>query len=250
MIDRAAELLARARRGLVFTGAGVSTESGIRDFRGPNGLWKQYDPYKTADIRYFMEDPTRYWTISRERWRTYKQAHPNPGHYALAAMEEAGHVSAVVTQNTDGLHVAAGSRNVIELHGNGSEVVCLDCGGREPRIDVQARLETEMPPRCRLCQGTFIKPAVVFFGEALPAAALTEAYARAAAADLVLVVGSSLQVYPAADIPMEGVRAGAPLVIVNEERTPFDEYAQAVIRGKSGEVLPQLLERAQQLAGA
>ena len=88
MIERAAELLARAHQGLVFTGAGVSTESGIRDFRGPNGLWKQYDPYKTADIRYFMEDPTRYWTISRERWRTYKQAHPNPGHYAIAAMEE------------------------------------------------------------------------------------------------------------------------------------------------------------------
>jgi NAD-dependent deacetylase len=251
VIERAAELLGRARRGLVFTGAGVSTESGIRDFRGPNGLWKQYDPYKTADIRYFMEDPTRYWTISRERWRTYKQAHPNPGHYAIAAMEEAGLVSAVVTQNTDGLHAEAGSRTVIELHGNGREVVCLDCGGREPRTEVQARLEAEMPPRCKLCGGGFIKPAVVFFGEALPPGALADAYARAAAADLVLVVGSSLQVYPAADIPMAGVRAGAPLVIVNEERTPFDELAQAVIRAKSGEVLPVLLEKAQEtLAGA
>ena len=210
MIERAAELLARAHQGLVFTGAGVSTESGIRDFRGPNGLWKQYDPYKTADIRYFMEDPTRYWTISRERWRTYKQAHPNPGHYAIAAMEEAGHVSAVVTQNTDGLHAAAGSRTVIELHGNGSQVVCLDCGGREPRVDVQARLETEMPPRCRLCSGTFIKPAVVFFGEALPAGALADAYAHAATADLVLVVGSSLQVYPAADVPSPASGRGRP----------------------------------------
>ena len=159
-------------------------------------------------------------------------------------------MSAVVTQNTDGLHAAAGSRTVIELHGNGSQVVCLDCGGREPRVDVQARLETEMPPRCRLCSGTFIKPAVVFFGEALPAGALDDAYAHAATADLVLVVGSSLQVYPAADIPMEGVRAGAPLIIVNEERTPFDELAQVVIRAKSGEALPQLLEKAQQLAGA
>ena len=107
-----------------------------------------------------------------------------------------------------------------------------------------------MPPRCRLCSGTFIKPAVVFFGEALPAGALADAYAHAATADLVLVVGSSLQVYPAADIPMEGVRAGAPLIIVNEERTPFDELAQVVIRAKSGEALPQLLEKAQQLAGA
>jgi NAD-dependent deacetylase len=246
----AAELLARSRRGIVFTGAGVSTESGIRDFRGPNGLWKQYDPYKTADIRYFMEDPARYWTIALERWRTYKEAHPNPGHYAIAAMEEAGHVGAVVTQNTDGLHAAAGSRTVIELHGNGREVVCLDCGGREPRGAVQARLETEMPPRCRLCGGTFIKPAVVFFGEALPQAALVEAYARAAAADLVLVVGSSLQVYPAADIPLEAMRAGAPMIIVNEEPTPFDELAQVVIRAKSGAVLPDLLEQAQQLAGA
>ncbi|MEP7104688.1 MAG: NAD-dependent protein deacylase [Chloroflexota bacterium] len=249
-MERAAHLLAEARRGLVFTGAGVSTESGIRDFRGPNGLWKQYDPYKTADIRYFMEDPARYWTIARERWSTYKQAHPNSGHYALAAMEEAGHFSAVVTQNTDGLHAAAGSRRVIELHGNGREVVCLDCGGREPRADVQARLETEMPPRCRLCTGTFIKPAVVFFGEALPQRALLEAYGRAGEADLVLVVGSSLQVYPAADIPLAGRRAGAPLLIVNEEPTPFDELAEVVIRGKSGEVLPALLEKAQQLAGA
>jgi NAD-dependent deacetylase len=250
LIESAARLLAGSRRGLVFTGAGVSTESGIRDFRGPNGLWKQYDPYKTADIRHFMEDPARYWTIARERWTTYKQAHPNAGHYALAAMEEAGHVGAVVTQNTDGLHAAAGSRRVIELHGNGREVVCLDCGGREPRADVQARLETEMPPRCRLCAGTFIKPAVVFFGEALPQRALLEAYGRAGEADLVLVVGSSLQVYPAADIPLAGKRAGAPLVIVNEEPTPFDELADVVIRGKSGEVLPSLLEKAQELAGA
>jgi NAD-dependent deacetylase len=250
VIDSAARLLARARRGLVFTGAGVSTESGIRDFRGPNGLWKQYDPYKTADIRYFMEDPARYWTISRERWSTYKQAHPNAGHYALAAMEEAGHVAAVVTQNTDGLHAAAGSRCVVEIHGNGREVVCLDCGGREPRADVQARLESEMPPVCRLCRGTFIKPAVVFFGEALPKPALVEAYARAGEADLVLVVGSSLQVYPAADIPLAGKRAGAPLIIVNEEATPFDELAEVVIRGKSGEVLPSLLEQSRELAGA
>ncbi len=247
MIDHAAQLLASARRGLVFTGAGVSTESGIRDFRGPNGLWKQYDPYKTADIRYFMEDPARYWTIARERWSTYTQAHPNAGHYALAAMEEAGHVSSVVTQNTDGLHAAAGSRRVIEIHGNGREVVCLDCGAREPRADVQARLEAEMPPLCRLCNGTFIKPAVVFFGEALPQRALIEAYARAGEADLVLVVGSSLQVYPAADIPLAGKRAGAPMVIVNEEPTPFDELADVVIRGKSGEVLPILLEKGQQL---
>ena len=107
-----------------------------------------------------------------------------------------------------------------------------------------------MPPRCRLCGGTFIKPAVVFFGEALPTGALTDAYARAATADLVLVVGSSLQVYPAADIPLEGVRAGAPMIIVNEERTPFDELAQVVIRGKSGEVLLELLDEAQRRVGA
>jgi NAD-dependent deacetylase len=248
-LEAAAQLLAAARRGVVFTGAGVSTESGIRDFRGPNGVWKDHDPYKTSSIQAFLDDPSLYWSISRERWESYRQARPNAGHYAVAAMEEAGHVAGVVTQNTDGLHLEAGSRRVIELHGSGRSVVCLDCGGREPRIDVQARLDRELPPKCRLCGGGFIKPGVVFFGEPLPAEAIQGAYDLAAAADLMLVAGSSLLVYPAADVPLAAVRAGAPLVIVNEEATPFDRAARLVIRGRTGEVLPRLLELAQAAGG-
>lgn len=248
-LEAAARLLARARRGVVFTGAGVSAESGHRTYRGENGLWKEYDPVKVASIDFFMEHPEAYWEVAKVRWQSYVTARPNPGHLAIAAMEEAGHVSAVVTQNVDGLHALAGSRRVIELHGNGTTVVCLDCGSTEPRAGVQARLEAEMPPRCRLCRGPFLKPAAVFFGEPLPGEAISEAYELAGASDFMLVVGSSLVVYPAADVPLEAVRNGAPLVIVNDEPTRLDDRAAAVLRGRSGEVLPLLVERAAAGAG-
>jgi NAD-dependent deacetylase len=240
-MDRAAELVARARRGVAFTGAGVSAESGIRTFRGEDGLWKQYDPEKVASIGYFLQDPSAYWTVSKERWTTFREARPNPGHYALAGLEEAGHLAAVVTQNTDGLHLDAGSRNVVELHGNGRSVVCLDCGNREARAGVQARLDVEMPPRCPLCGGSHLKPHVVLFGEPMPEQAVSDAFELARNCDLMLVAGSSLVVYPAADVPLVAAQAGAPLVIVNAEPTPFDHLADAVVRGRSGEVLPELL---------
>lgn len=241
-VERAADLIARARKGVAFTGAGVSAESGIRTFRGHNGLWTQYDPFKVSSIDFFLEDPAAYWSVSKERYDTYRQARPNPGHVALAAMEEAGVLRAVVTQNTDGLHLTAGSSNVIELHGSGRTVVCLDCGNREPREDVQSRLELEMPPRCGMCGSIHIKPTVVFFGEAMPAVAVERAFQAARDCDLMLVVGSSLVVYPAAGVPVAALEAGAPLVIVNAEPTPLDEMADVVIRGRSGEVLPRLLE--------
>lgn len=241
-LTTAAGLLAGAGAGLVFTGAGVSAESGIRTFRGADGLWKQYDPMKTSSIEWFRRDPTIYWTISRDRWRTYGEAEPNPAHLAIAAMERIGHVAGVVTQNTDGLHARAGSVRVVELHGNGRSTVCLDCGHREPRAEVQVRLAHQMPPRCPRCDGRHVKPAVVFFGEPLPVAAIAEADRLAATCDLVLVVGSSLVVYPAAGIPRRAALRGAPVVIVNEEPTPLDDLAQVVLRGRAGEILPELLE--------
>ena len=133
---------------------------------------------------------------------------------------------------------------MIEVHGNGRSVRCLDCGAIEPRPQVQSRLDTELPPRCAICGGSFLKPNVVLFGEAMPAQAMADAYALADSADLVLVAGSSLAVYPAADVPLAAVRAGAPLVIVNAEPTPFDQLAAVIIRGQSGEVLPRLQELA------
>jgi NAD-dependent deacetylase len=239
-VARAAELLFAARKGVALTGAGVSAESGIPTFRGSGGLWSQYDPVKVASIDNFLRDPSAYWTVSKERGPAVLAARPNPGHHALAGLEKAGHLVALVTQNTDGLHQDAGSRHVIELHGSGRTVQCLDCGARERRADVQARLAAEMPPRCRTCGGVFLKPTVVLFGEAMPIPAVEEAFALARAADVMLVVGSSLVVYPAAHVPMAAVEAGAALIVVNAEPTPIDRFAEVVIRGRSGEVLPEL----------
>jgi NAD-dependent deacetylase len=238
----AAELLFGARKGIALTGAGVSAESGIPTFRGTGGLWSQYDPVKVASIDNFMRDPSAYWAVAKERGPAVLAARPNPGHRALAGLEDAGHLVALVTQNTDGLHQDAGSRHVIELHGSGRMVQCLDCGAREPRADVQARLDVEMPPRCGRCGGVFLKPTVVLFGEAMPIPAVEEAFALARAADVMLVVGSSLVVYPAAQVPLAAVEAGASLIVVNAEPTPIDRFAKVVIRGRSGEVLPELAE--------
>jgi NAD-dependent deacetylase len=239
-VQRAAELLSGGRKGLALTGAGVSAESGIPTFRGEGGLWTKFDPVKVSSIDTFLADPSGYWQAAKERGNIALAAKPNPAHEALAAMEAAGRLVAVVTQNTDGLHQAAGTRHVIELHGSGRTVECLECGRREPRAEVQARLDVEMPPRCRHCGSGLLKPTVVLFGEAMPAAAVQEAYALAEQAEVMLVVGSSLVVYPAADIPLVAIRAGARMVVVNAEPTPFDRLAEVVIHGRAGEVLPEI----------
>jgi NAD-dependent deacetylase len=240
-IQLAAEILAGSLRGLALTGAGVSAESGIPTFRGEGGLWTRYDPVKVASIEYFLADPSAYWRVSKDRGQVALAAKPNPGHHALAALEAAGHLAAIVTQNTDGLHQDSGSRRVIEVHGSGRTVQCLECGFREPRAEVQARLDVEMPPRCRRCGGMFLKPTVVLFGEPMPSQEVSDAFELARNADVMLVVGSSLVVYPAAEIPLMAVRAGARMIVINAEPTPFDELAEVVIHGRSGEVLPEVL---------
>src|ERR1700694_5422055 len=192
-VERAAELLFGARNGLALTGAGVSAESGIPTFRGTGGLWSKYCRSRGATLDNFLRDPSAYWTVAKERGPAVLAARPNAGHHALAGLEKAGHLVAVVTQNTDGLHQDAGSRHVIELHGSGRTLQCLDCAQREKRAEVQARLESEMPPRCRMCGGVFLKPTVVLFGEAMRISAVGEAVTLARASDVVLVVGSSLR---------------------------------------------------------
>ncbi len=240
-VERAAELLSAARRGVAFTGAGASAESGIPTFRGAGGLWTKYDPVKVSSIDSFMQDPTAYWMVSKERGGIALAARPNPGHLALVALEAAGVLVAIVTQNTDGLHQASGSRRVVEVHGSSRTVQCLDCGTRESRAVVQARLAVQMPPLCKSCGGMFLKPTVVLFGEPMPLPAMHEALALAQSADVMLIVGSSLVVHPAADIPLAAVRAGASLIIINTEPTPFDSLAEVVINGRAGEVLPAIL---------
>ena len=240
-VERAAEILASARAGLALTGAGISAESGIPTFRGKDGVWTKFDPVKVSSIDAFMEDPGTYWAAAKDRGNIALAARPNPGHEALAGLEAAGRLVAIVTQNTDGLHQAAGSKRVIEMHGSGRTVECMQCGRREPRSEVQARLDVEIPPRCRSCGGTFLKPTVVLFGEAMPVAATQEAFALAEQADVMLVVGTSLVVYPAADVPLMALRTGARMIVVNAEPTPFDRLAEVVIHGRAGEVLPQIV---------
>jgi NAD-dependent deacetylase len=244
---RAAELLSSSRHAVALTGAGVSTESGIPDFRSPGGLWSRYDPSEFATLSSFLEDPSRFYLAASEFLSVFT-AEPNQGHRSLARLEEMGLLKAVITQNVDGLHQAAGSKKVVELHGNLRECRCLSCGRIFP-IEVLAEKivqRGEVPPLCGGCGG-LLKPNVVFFGESLPGEALREAFELVRRCDLLLVAGSSLVVSPANFLPPMAVEAGAGLLIVNEEPTPMDAFASVVIRGKTGVVLPELVERVREL---
>ena len=233
--------LREARRVLVFTGAGISTESGIPDFRGPNGLWTRVDPSRFT-IQNFVADSE----VRRESWQnrlhsTLEEARPNAGHRAVAELEQLGKVGTVVTQNIDGLHQLAGSRDVIELHGTTREAACLSCRRRLPIASVLDRVrEGDVDPHCEICGG-LLKTATISFGQALIEADLIRAHAEASACDLCLAAGSTLSVWPAAGVPLEARRSGAWLVIVNDGDTELDEVASAVIRGRTGEVLPALV---------
>jgi NAD-dependent deacetylase len=250
-VERANELVQRSERIVVLTGAGISTDSGIADYRGPNGLWtKNPKAERTSDIRYYLNDPE----VRRLAWEhrlgsPIWEAEPNAGHLALVELERQGRLDTLVTQNIDGLHHLAGSRNVVELHGTAREVMCIGhpvggsidgCGWRAPYSWAFERLEAGDPdPHCPRC-GSLVKSATVSFGQMLFPGVVERATELVQSADVLLVAGSSLQVYPAAALPMAAVDAGARLVIVNDEPTPFDGLADLVVRGKAGEVLAAL----------
>ncbi|MCK4304749.1 MAG: NAD-dependent deacylase [Candidatus Eisenbacteria sp.] len=240
---RARQLVGQASRMVAFTGAGISAESGIPTYRdAENSLWKAYDPQKTVQIDFFLRDPAPFWRFFRDlRYKAISAAKPNPGHLALAEMERAGKLSAIITQNIDGLHQAAGSQRVIELHGNTRRIGCLNCSGSFTMETVYQLLEKELPPRCPECGG-MLKPKVVFFGEALPQEALMDAARYSTTCDLLIAVGSSLQVYPAAALPERARASGAKLIIINKTPTPFDYLADALLHQAAGEVLPVLAE--------
>lgn len=242
---KAALLLSNARRGVALTGAGVSTESGLPDFRSSSGLWAGVDPLEVATLTAFRRTPEKFYDFYRTRLAMLASARPNPAHHALADLEANGMVAVVVTQNIDGLHQAAGSRRVIELHGNLREAACPDCGWTGPIAVVTEALAQERLPGCERC-GRRVKPNVVLFEEVLPLDAYNAAEDACRSADLLLVVGSSLQVTPAALLPVAAARSGVPLIIVNDESTPFDDYASVVLRGRAGQVLPALASRAVQ----
>ncbi len=237
-----ARFLLQAERICAFTGAGVSAESGIPTYRGEGGLWTKYDPDKFASIDYFEKDPTYFWTFFKEiRIPLLKGAKPGPTHRALATLEAAGKLFAVITQNIDGLHQAAGSKTVFELHGNTRTMLCSKCGARYELAEVDEILETQMPPRCGKCSGV-LRPDVVFFGESLPEDVLAGAFQAAARCDLMLALGSSLVVYPAAGIPLVAKERGARLVIINKGGTPFDPFADLALDAGAGEELMQAVE--------
>ena len=241
---RAAALLRGASRSVALTGAGLSTESGIPDFRSPGGVWERFRPIEYRE--FLASDAAR-----KEHWR-YKQAtvpvmlaaEPNPAHHALAQLERAGRLQAVITQNIDGLHQRAGSRRVLELHGTNHEAMCLRCARRVPIQNALAQLDagTEVPT-CATCGG-WLKPATVSFGQSLPEDVLREAVALAEQSDCFLALGSSLLVNPAASLAGLAKRSGASLIVITLGETPYDGLADVRLHSKVGEVLPEVASRA------
>lgn len=244
LIGQAADLLYHSRRLVVFTGAGVSTESGIPDFRSPGGIWSKYDPedFTINKIVSSREVRRKIWQMGDS---TFKDAKPNPAHYAISELEKMGKLDCLITQNVDNLHQMAGnsSQKIYELHGNMREAVCLGCHRRFSIEEIRKRVRSgDEVPECDFCHG-IIKPAGVFFGEPLPQKELQEAMEHSMRADIFMVVGSTLVVYPAALMPEYALQSGAKLIIINLSETPLDYRAALLLMGKAGEILPRIVSR-------
>ena len=239
MVEEVARVLSESKHAVVFTGAGISVESGIPTFRGKDGLWKKYDAEKVASIDGFMKNPKAFWEFARE-FIVKRKGKPNSAHYAIAELEKLGVIKTVITQNIDMLHQSAGNREVIELHGSMSTVVCLECGKTYTWEEMKPKLTHNLPV-CE-CGSIYLKPEIVFFGESLPEDAMTRAVKHASSCDVFMVVGSSLLVYPAAYLPFMAKSSGATLIIINTEPTHVDAYFDYVIHGKAGEILPRIVE--------
>ena len=246
LAEKVADLIINARKLVVFSGAGISTESGIPDFRSPGGIWSRFDP-EGFTYQKFVSDPES----RRKQWRMLGEGHltteaqPNPAHYAIAELYQMDRLDCVITQNVDNLHQKAGvpADRVFELHGNVQRAICLSCGKLYPFEQVKARLDGgEEIPDCEVCHG-MLKPNAVLFGEHLPYDVLTEATHRSSNCDLFIVIGSTLVIYPAAYMPVYAVQGGAKLVIINLSSTPMDQQASVLIRAKAGETVPRVIKR-------
>ncbi len=244
-IDAVADMILQSEKVVVFTGAGFSTESGVPDFRSPGGVWDKFDPSELNyhNILRSEEIREKYWRMHKMMWETIKDAQPNSGHYAVTDLYHMGKLDCVITQNTDGLHQKAGTPEemVLELHGTMQWVDCLDCRQRYPRSYAHDKmLSGEKVPRCDSCNG-ILKPATVAFGQSMPQRETSEAERRSANCDLFLAAGSSLVVYPAAQMPVIAKNSGARLVILNLTPTPHDYLADIIINEKTGEALSQIV---------
>lgn len=245
-IEIAGRIIANAKYAVVFTGAGISAESGIPTFRGEDGLWKKYDPEEVASIWGFKRNPRAFWEFSFAL-RNKLFAEPNPAHHVIAELEKMGIVKAVITQNIDMLHQKAGSKRVLELHGSMSKLDCLDCRKEYDWGDYIEEFNREEIPKCKVCGSWFVKPRVVLFGEPLPRDVLEQAIEESRMADVFIVVGSSLVVYPAAELPYIAKSCGARMILVNAEPTVADHIFDVKLYGKAGEILPQILNVVKEL---
>lgn len=238
MIQRAVELIEKSLKPVVFTGAGMSSESGMRTFRGENGLWKEYSPEKLSSIQGLMEDPKAVWDWYRMRFMRTEGVAPHAGYIALTALQGRKGSLPVITQNVDGLHREAGHTDVLEIHGSMRTASCMRKCGFSTILD-HGLLET-LPPICPSC-GSIMKPDIVLFGEPLPHEVITRAYHLAEECDVMLVIGTSVQVWPAAGIPFAALEAGAHIIEVNPSRTELPRSERVIsIRRKAGEILPLL----------
>ncbi len=253
IVEEIADLIVRSKKIVAFTGAGISTESGLPDFRGPDGLWEKFDPMDFTYQRFVgdREARKRLWSMQKSVGFHWHDVQPNAAHVAIAELERIGKLDCVITQNVDGLHQKAGNSEelVIQLHGNMQWVKCLTCGARHTVEEVERWLEAGVEvPDCVQCGG-ILKPEGVFFGEAMPVAETMEAERRSREADLCIVIGSSLTVFPAAMMPQYALHSGARLVIINEGPTQMDDAAHIRTGGKAGEIMSEAVQRVKQKLG-
>jgi len=245
-IERGIELIKGAEHILVFSGAGLSTESGIPDFRSPGGLWSKYDPSEFYFDRFLSEERARatYWKMSTESYHIMKDARPNRAHLAVKTLETMGKLLAVITQNIDRLHHKAGNSpdRIIEIHGTLFSVSCLSCGKTYDRDDIDDRITSGVAvPTCDDCGG-ILKPDTISFGQAMPEDKMAKSFTLARESDLCMALGSSLVVYPAASIPSVALESGAKLMIINRDETPLDPEADVVVHGSLSEVLGDMVQ--------
>jgi NAD-dependent deacetylase len=249
-----AQWITTSTRVVVFSGAGLSTESGIPDFRSPGGVWDRYNPEDFYFQNFLASENSRekYWQMATEMYEPIRKAQPNPAHLAISELEKLGKLDCVITQNIDGLHFKAGNseEKVIQIHGTAIFVSCLSCKKRYDRDEIQERIKMGVKAPCCDDCGGFLKPATISFGQSMPERETQEAYHRSSTCDLFIVVGSSLVVQPAASMPLVAKKNGARLVIINRDPTPYDDMADIVIHGQAGPTMASILEHVKRVLGA